>query len=136
MSEVKKGNKPSWKPASRLGFLTVPKGYTPRWCSGDEANIQKKMAEGWVPVNKTTVPSGEHVRSHNERQVNDSDNLSGVVRYREMVGMMLPNELKEARDEFHKEENMKQLKAKVMMDSASNQLGRHKNQISSHITID
>lgn len=131
--EVKKGNKPSWRPGHRLGFLKVPQGYTGRWCSGDEANIQKKIAEGWIPVNKTTVPSGEHVKPYSDHV--GADSMAGAIRYQELVGMMLPDELKASRDEYHKDQNLAQIKSKVMVNDAQ-ELGRHKNAIKSYITIE
>lgn len=134
---VKKGKKPSWKPASRLGELNVPKGYNGRWCSNDEANIQKKLAEGWEFVNKTNFPQMGHVGSGNPDVV-DSVGVQGGVTYREMVGMMLSAENVEARTEYYKERNRKQLMAKIQMKDVGdeNSAIKEKAQMNATITID
>lgn len=134
---VKSGKRPSWKPASRLGELSVPEGYNGRWCSNDEANIQKKLAEGWVFVNKTNFPQTEHKESGNADVV-DSVGVQGGVTYREMVGMMLPAELVEARTEYYKERNRKQLMAKIKMKDAvaENAVLMEKAHMDATITID
>lgn len=127
----KKGRKPNWRPAARLGHLRVPPGFVPRWCSSDEADMQRKLAEGWIPVNRTTVPSGEHVRKEAvTKEVFDGENPYGAIGYREMIGMMLPEEMKAARDEYHREESLHQLRSKVMgKEKAEEKLGRYKDAI-------
>jgi hypothetical protein len=122
VKEVKKGRKPSWRPASRLGFLDTPDGFRARWCNSDEANIQKKMTEGWVPVNKTTFPGAAHLRTGAAKEVAEGQNLGSAVRYREMVGMMLPKDIYEARTEYFKNETVNNTRARMVTD-AKDKLG-------------
>jgi hypothetical protein len=94
---VKKGTNPAsksrWKTGSSLGMLKVPETHKGRWCDSDEANINRKLQEGWEFVNKTNFPQGEHVKRHNNgKDVKDKSEFGGATQYRELVGMMLPIE--------------------------------------------
>lgn len=98
MTLQKKG-KPSWAPARMLDVKGVPNGIVPRWVNKDPANVEKKTAEGWKPINATTLQIVEH---------GASDSLSTAKTYRDVVLMGLPKETAEARREFFQEQTNRQ----------------------------
>lgn len=102
----KKGTKPGWKPAGQLPRLKGPSGYSVKWASSDTGKLAKLRAEGWI-IMKPSDNKGdpiEHV------DVNDGNALGKEIRYRDLVAVMLPQELKEARDEWVREENRNAMK--------------------------
>lgn len=50
---VKKGNR-SWKPATLLDAFNKQPGLAYRWVRNDPDNLDRKLAEGWSPVNATS----------------------------------------------------------------------------------
>lgn len=127
-SPIKKGKRVKFTPASKLGYFHAPDGYTPRWVNAkDQGNVAKKLKEGWEPVNKTTLPSFEHI---NEivagSDVTESGGLGkGVLRHNEMVAMIMPDELRESRREYYQGLTDRQLKAKLDIDDQKALLGGH-----------
>lgn len=101
----KKGHR-SWNPAQRLDVVGKAKGFRYRWCNNDPANIEKKLAEGWVLVNKTTNLPGEHERRETPQ---DGANLTTAKTYREMVLMALPEDIALDRDRYVNEQSQKQV---------------------------
>lgn len=133
---VKKGRKVSWKPANKLGFLSAPEGYTPRWCDSNESNLMKKQEEGFEFLNKTKFPQLKHTKKDGAKEIADGAE-TGLVKYREMVAMMIPNETRDARNDYFKKLNEDQLKAKIMMKDAKRELGSAGNSLTlNKITID
>jgi hypothetical protein len=105
IDSAKKG-KPTWKPAQMLSTVKgVRPGHTPRWVSREPGNLEKKIAEGWTPVNGTTMPSVEHRKPG---QVQDGVDLSSAKTYRDLVLMTLPNDQVEARREYFAERTARQ----------------------------
>ena len=101
---VKKG-KPSWRPAARMNLKAID-GYRLRWCDEDKANIDKKLAEGWVPMNSVTGLKAEHVERPSG--VSDGKPLDTSGKYRELVPMALPEEQGQARDAYFEELTQRQ----------------------------
>ena len=101
----KKPTKPNWRPASNLATLKAKKGFTAYWASSDPANIARKKAEGWI-VMKPEDNVGPPIE---QIDVNDGTALHDGIRYRDHIAMMLPDELKEAREDYHQEENRNQM---------------------------
>lgn len=102
---VKKGYA-SWQPAQRLNVVNRKPGFRYRWVDRDPANLEKKLAEGWVLVNGTSgKPEVEHERRPHP---SDGTDLTSAKRYRELVLMALPEELGKARDAFMAEQTQKQ----------------------------
>jgi hypothetical protein len=139
MTEVKKkGSKPrEFKFASDMGKLEVPEGYVGRWCSKEEKNLMKKEAEGWEYVNKTNCPSA--IRREElglGSQVKDGSNMGGALQYREMVAMMLPEDLAESRREQIKHKTEMNTKAKILASDAKRALGQHSDKFKPSIQID
>lgn len=132
---VKKGRKVEWKPAKALDHLKGPDGHRKRWCNSDEANIEKKLAEGWIPLNKTTAPSA----SHNRKLANASEDgrpTSTNIAYREMVGMALPEDLAEARDEHFRRKSEAQVRGRIRGDSAKRDLKKYASSINTTVVVD
>lgn len=90
-----KGTTPGWKPSSLLGTLKAKAGFSARWVSNDPARIAKMRSEGWI-VMKPADNIGTYAQ--------DEGSLSGELRYRDMIGMMLPESLKKQRSEYYRKE--------------------------------
>lgn len=102
-----KGTTPGWRPSSLLGTLKARNGFTPRWVSNDPARIAKMRAEGWVVMR----PEDNIGSYQNVDDVTAGKSLSGEIRYRDMIAMMLPPDKKEARDEYYRGETQSATKA-------------------------
>lgn len=91
---MKKGNI-SWKPAGITDTLQKEPGYRYRWCNKDSDNLAKKTAEGWEPVSALQADKTTPVK-------NDKFNpLTSTHERRDAILCRLPEELAEARDEYH-----------------------------------
>ena len=97
----RKATKPKWRPSSKLATLKAKRGFTARWVSADPAEVARKKAEGWIVMKpKDNVgPLIDQVDVHDGKALHDG------IRYRDMIAMMLPDDLKEAREEYHREQN-------------------------------
>ena len=95
----KKKGTVTWKPAQRLETYEKTPGFRYRWCWKDDANLDKKKAEGWIFVNKTTGIEAEHEQ--------ESADIGTAKTHRELVLMALPEELGKARDEYIESETEK-----------------------------
>lgn len=99
-----KGTPPGWKPSSQLPRLKAPPGWTQKWSS--PAKLTERLSEGW----KIMKPSDNHGEEVVNIDVNDVGSLTGALRYRDLVAIMLPVALKEARDNWLKNENKESMK--------------------------
>ena len=99
-----KGTPPSWKPAAQLPKLKAPNGFTAKWCN--PAKLTERLSEGW----KLMKPEDNKGSEILNIDVNDAGSLTGALKYRDLVAIMLPNELKEARDKWLRSENQEQMK--------------------------
>jgi len=113
------GKKP-WKPAAVAPIINGvdAEEYRTRWVnSADPINMQRKQAEGWQILNETTLPgiTQSNKTFFDSQQYNavKGNGYDGAVRYREMVGMVLPMEDYEARQEYIKGQTEKQTRARV-----------------------
>lgn len=107
ISEVtpkKKGTPPGWKPAGQLPKLKAPPGFTPKWCN--PAKLSERRSEGWVIMTPKDNKGDEIINI----DVNDAGSLTSALRYRELVAIMLHNDLKAARDKWLKDENAEAMK--------------------------
>lgn len=100
----KKGTRPGWRPAGQLPKLKAPPGYTAKWANPDK--LDRLRAEGWELM-KPNQNRGQEIL---QIDVNDAGPLTGALRYRELVAIMLPNELKAERDEWVRQENREAVK--------------------------
>lgn len=103
----KKGTRPEWKPSGQLPKLKAPAGFTAKWASSDPGKLSKLKAEGWE-IMKPSDNKGQAIVSGD---VNDSGSVTGELRYRDLVAVMLPNELKQARDEWVRSENREAMRS-------------------------
>lgn len=108
--------KPSWRPARMLDLENRANGYRYRWCDTDDANLRKKLAEGWVYVNKETGHPVEHIDPDLQHGGKSPD---GSVKYRDLIVMALPEEIAQQRDEYFAELSKNQLEG-VNENAASN----------------
>lgn len=104
IEKKKKGTPPGWKPAQQLPKLKAPPGFTAKWSS--PAKLTERRSEGWQ-IMKPTDHKGEEILNID---VNDVGSLTGALRYRDLVAIMLPKELKEARDNWVRNENQEAVK--------------------------
>lgn len=132
---VKKGRKVEFKPAKSLAHLKGPEGHKVRWCLNDEANLQRKEAEGWIPINKTTAPSASHSRK-TANAVEDGVPQSSSIAYREMVGMALPEDMLEARTDYYKRKSEQQVRGRIKGEGAKRDLAKYANSISTTVVVD
>lgn len=135
MTEPKKG-RPSWKPASRLSVSGKREGYVQRWVDEEPANLQRKKADGWNPVNGTL---GSHVKHEHPDLTGDGKPLGSTVKYRNMVLMEIPEEDYKAHREYYAEQTRLQtvgLKARAEHENAANARGRAAAQLYGKITIE
>lgn len=100
----KKGTPPGWRPASQLPKLKAPAGWTAKW--SHPGKLTERMSEGWK-IMKPEDNRGEEIINID---VNDVGSLTSALRYRDMVAIMLPKELKEARDNWLRNENKEAMK--------------------------
>ena len=91
----KKKGKSSWAPANRLTVANKQEDFRYRFVDQDAMNVQRKQAEGWQFVNRSTGIPGEHIRPGH---VGDDTPIDGAMTYRDLVVMGLPEELAQERD--------------------------------------
>lgn len=94
------GTKPGWRPGGILPKLKAKPGFTAAW--KDKAKVNRLMEEGWMPMT-----AEDHIGPPiSQNSVTDPAQMSKKnIAYRDLIAMMLPNELKEARDEYFRGEN-------------------------------
>lgn len=90
---MKKG-KPVWKPANPLAISETSRkpGYRYRWVDKDDANVQRRLDQGFVFANDINGVPGETSAP--------SDGIGGAPRRRELVLMALPEEIGQAHDDY------------------------------------
>jgi len=89
----KKG-KASWRPAKPLE-VTVGQGFRARWRSKEDTRYLKARAEGWV----TPEEAGVEVMI-DPITAGGIQKMKGAHEYRELVLMVLPEDLAKAREEY------------------------------------
>lgn len=116
--EPKKRGSAVWKPADRLGIVDKDPKYRYKWVEKSPENLEKKHAEGWVPVNRTTGLPGE---GRDGDRATDGADLTGAKSHRELILHAIPAELGEARDKYYENltnEQTKGLKRNLERDLA------------------
>jgi len=98
---AKKGN-PTWKPATLLTTFNKKPGIRYRWVNPDADNVERKLAEGWKPVNKTT---GATVDTPDYNTFQSEKSLDTTRTRRGMILMGLDEELGKARDEYYRKQS-------------------------------
>jgi len=103
---VKKGKK-SWQPVQLLGTFNKKPNVAYRWVRKDEANIQKKLAEGWRPINKT---SGAMTDVDDYDTFKTQSSLDSTRTRRDLVLFGLDEDMAEARREYYAQQSEAMLK--------------------------
>ena len=98
---TKKGTRPGWKPASILPQLKARHGFTARWVRNDPGNIQRKMAEGWLLMKPEDNVGTPIIQA----ETPEANPLASEIRYRDSIAMMLPDEAKQDREEYYRNES-------------------------------
>lgn len=103
MKPVKKGNR-SWTPAAPLAIRSKDPASRLRWVHTDPANMLKKRAEGWEAASR-------HDAVHDRPNGVDSGAgaPAGVLEYRDMVLMKMPEEMARERESYYREVSQQQL---------------------------
>jgi len=97
----KRATKPNWRPASKVATLKARHGFTARWVNSDPGEIAAKKSEGWILM-KPEDNLGDYQPLED---VNDGKAIFNGIRFRDMIAMMLPDDMKEAREEYMRREN-------------------------------
>lgn len=100
-SKVKKGNT-SWMPASLNEFENKDPNYTYRMMRKDPDNLAKKSKEGWEVVSGVQDSSVEH---QDANRIEDGKPLTSVQEGRDWILGRIPNEVAQARHDYHDKEN-------------------------------
>lgn len=142
VKQEKKGKRVQFRPAAKLGGFQAPDGYVPRWVnSADTANVMRKQQEGWEFANSVTMPGYKQLNEVlHGKEVTESNGLSkGVIRHNEMVAMVLPQEIKESRDEYFgnltKQRTQSRIQSKEQKDKLKN-IGYNSDGYENTLTID
>ena len=100
---AKKGNR-SWAPAAPLGIKAKDPSNRLRWVHAEPANMLKKRAEGWE---QASVGDAVHDRPNGVES--GSGTPAGVLEYRDMVLMKMPEEMARERESYYREVSQQQL---------------------------
>jgi hypothetical protein len=124
MLEPRKAGRRSWRPANLLDIEGKDSNFRYRMCRSDDANLSRKLQEGWEFVNATTDPEARVIGAGT---VNDGRSVDTTQRQRELVAMRLPEELARERDEHYAEEvqrRKRDLKRKAQSEMGADAKGR------------
>lgn len=103
-SEVKRGRPPkkgakSWQPSNLGDVIEKEQGFRYRRVRKDDENIAKKLEEGWEYVNGINGQKTQAI--HPSSRPDEPHKLTSSVEGRDWVAMRLPEDVAEARDEYH-----------------------------------
>lgn len=87
-----------WKPASLLQMKGKEAGWRYRWCARD--TLDKKLAEGWEPVQAQKSPQGKDAALGDITLV-DGTRLTGIIIKRDLVYCRMPEEMAKSREEYY-----------------------------------
>lgn len=124
-ADKKKGQPVNWKPASRLPKIDAPEGFTVAWKSNTPENIRRLQLEGWEVANRIEhnmdVKMGDYYRKVNDSPTSEKES---TIVHNELIAMVLPNELADARKEYYRQETEKQTRAKLMLEDNNSSIKR------------
>jgi hypothetical protein len=100
---VKKGTR-SWAPSAPLGIKSRDPAYRLRWVNTEPSNMLRKRSEGWEPATRHDAvhdrPSGVE---------SGAGTPAGVLEYRDMVLMKIPEEMAQERAAYYQNQARQQL---------------------------
>jgi hypothetical protein len=100
---AKKGNR-SWRPAAPLGIKAKDPSNRLRWVHAEPANMLKKRAEGWEQADV-----GDAVHDRPNGVESGSGTPAGVLEYRDMVLMKMPEEMAREREAYYRNASQEQV---------------------------
>lgn len=100
---AKKGNR-SWAPAAPLGIKSRDSSSRLRWVHAEPANMLKKRAEGWEQAD-----AGDAVHDRPNGVESGKGSPAGVLEYRDMVLMKMPEEMAQEREAYYRNASQEQL---------------------------
>lgn len=100
---AKKGSR-SWAPAAPLGIKAKDPSNRLRWVHAEPANMLKKRAEGWEQANV-----GDAVHDRPNGVESGSGTPAGVLEYRDMVLMKMPEEMAREREAYYRNASQEQV---------------------------
>jgi hypothetical protein len=100
---AKKGNR-SWSPAAPLGIKAKDPSNRLRWVHAEPANMLKKRAEGWEQADV-----GDAVHDRPNGVESGSGTPAGVLEYRDMVLMKMPEEMAREREAYYRNASQEQV---------------------------
>ena len=127
----KKGNT-SWKPASLLDIRGKDPSFRDRIVRKDDANIAKKLKEGWEFVDGTSFSKTEHVDPTGRPDLGKK--LTSLQEGHDWVLMRMPEETARARDSYISEETARREMALVKQ--AKTDFSSDKAPVHGNITIE
>jgi len=100
---AKKGNR-SWTPAAPLGIKAKDPSNRLRWVHAEPANMLRKRAEGWEQADV-----GDAVHDRPNGVESGAGTPAGVLEYRDMVLMKMPEEMAREREAFYRNASQEQV---------------------------
>lgn len=100
---VKKGSR-SWAPAAPLGIKSKDPAYRLRWVHAEPANMLRKRAEGWEQAGRNDA-----VHDRPNGVESGAGTPAGVLEYRDMVLMKIPEEMAQEREVYYRTQAQQQL---------------------------
>lgn len=100
---AKKGNR-SWAPAAPLGIRSKDPSSRLRWVHAEPANMLRKRAEGWEQARM-----GDAIHDRPNGVDSGVGTPAGVLEYRDMVLMKMPEEMAREREEYYRNASQEQV---------------------------
>lgn len=124
----KKGQKVEFKPARRLPALECPEGFRVAWKHNTPENIRRLQYEGWQVANRIEhnmdVEMGNYYKKLNDSPFSEKES---TIVHNELIAMLLPEDMAEARKEYHRIETEKQTRAKLIPEDSGSAIARAAN---------
>lgn len=124
-AEKKKGSPVTFKPARRLPELNCPKGFKVAWKHNTPENIRRLQYEGWQVASrlehKMDVEMGNYYKKLNDSPTSEKES---IITHNELIAMLLPEEMAEARKEYHRQETEKQTRSKLIAENSGSAIAK------------
>jgi hypothetical protein len=103
-----------------LPKLDAPEGYTVAWKANTQENIRRLRQEGWEVASRLEhnidTEMGDYYKKVNDSPV--SEETSNIT-HNELIAMVLPEDMAEARRQYYKDETEKQTRSRMMAENAT-----------------
>lgn len=115
LAEKKKGQKVAFIPARRVPKIDAPEGFVASWKHNTPENVRRLQLEGWQVANrmehKMDLDMGDYYRKMNDKPVSEQES---TIIHNEMICMVLPEDMAEARREYYKNQTEQMTRAKLI----------------------